>query len=119
MKYLMIGLLAALGLGGCVIHAHPVGPRPVHVHDDLCGHYWYNGTWYVAEHHHHGPGCGHVYHEGYWAQSQVVVVERAHVHDAFCGHYYHGGTVYYMQGHRHGPGCGHNWNGKLWVSVRF
>ena len=118
MKLLMIGFLAAT-LGGCIIHAHPVGPRPVHVHDEICGHYWYNGTWHVVEQHRHGAGCGHVFHDGYWAQSQVVVVERTHLHDAHCGHYYHGGTVYYMQGHRHGAGCGHNWNGKLWVSVRF
>ena len=53
MRLLMIGFLAA-ALGGCVIHAHPVGPR-AHIHDDVCGHYWYNGTWYVAERHHHGP----------------------------------------------------------------
>ena len=117
MRLLVIGFLAAT-LGGCIVHAHPVG-HGGHLHDDACGHYWYNGGWHVVERHRHGPGCGHVFHDGYWARSSVVVVDRGHSHDAHCGHYYHGNTVYYMQGHRHGPGCGHNWNGRLWVSVRF
>jgi hypothetical protein len=119
MKLLMIGFLAA-SIGGCVVHAHPMGhSRVSHIHDDHCGHYWDNGNWHVVERHRHGAGCGHVFHDGYWANSRVVVVDRGHHHDAHCGHYYHGNTVYHMHGHRHGPGCGHNYNGKVWVSVRF
>lgn len=137
---LLIGLFLAAGLSGCVIHAHP-GPPPrhetvvveeeyrpqgnvvvverVHVHDAGCGHYWYNGSWYLHTGHRHGPNCGHVYHDGYWVGARQAVVVQGHVHDAHCGHYYSGSSVYYMHGHHHGPGCGHSWNGKLWISVRF
>jgi hypothetical protein len=138
---LLLALSVAALLGGCVVHAHS-GPPPhrtviveeeyrpaptgnvvvverVHVHDDFCGHYWYNGAWYLHTGHRHGPGCGHVFHDGHWVMAGEVVVRQGHVHDAHCGHYFYSGTWYYMHNHHHGPGCGHNWNGRVWVSVRL
>ncbi len=31
----------------------------LHVHNADCGHYRYNGSWYIWSGHHHGPDCGH------------------------------------------------------------
>jgi hypothetical protein len=137
---LLLALLVAAGLSGCVVHAHPVHerrtviveeeyhPAPsgtvvvverVHVHDEHCGHYWYNGSWYLWAGHHHGPGCGHVFHEGHWVMAGEVVIRQGHVHSETCGHYYAGGTWYYMHAHHHGPNCGHVFRGGIWVSVRL
>jgi len=133
----LIGMVLAAALSGCVVHVHENPPpqravvvedhpqgnvvvvERVHVHDAGCGHYWYNGSWYLHAGHRHAAGCGHVFHEGHWVMAREVVVVQGHVHNATCGHYFHGNTVYYMHNHQHGPGCGHNWNGKIWIAVRF
>src|SRR4051812_13233255 len=107
MRYPVALTLAAL-LSGCVVHVKEAPPphrtvvveeeyRPapqgnvvvverVHVHDANCGHYWYNGSWYIWSGHRHGPNCGHVYHEGHWVMAKQIVVVQGHVHDAHCGH---------------------------------
>jgi len=138
---------AALWLAGCHLHGHGHHPGAVHatrvvvveedahahgppgggavavqrthVHDERCGHYWYNGQWYHHPNHVHGPGCGHVYHDGAWVLAGAVKVKPGHVHDANCGRYHHDGHWYFMRGHVHGPGCGHHWNGTMWVSVKW
>ena len=65
-------LAAALGMSGCIVHAHgrPHGDVVViergHVHTDRCGHYHYRGGWYHAPGHVHAANCGHVFRGGLW-----------------------------------------------------
>lgn len=74
-----LGLVWALGLGGCVIHGRHgttvlvpghIGVRVSvphhHVHSAHCGHYYHGGHWYHAHGHVHGPGCGHRFSGGMW-----------------------------------------------------
>jgi hypothetical protein len=141
MRYALIGAIAAMAYAsGCIIvtdnpHRHVTyeeyesrPPRPegdvvrvehVHVHTEGCGHYWYNGSWYLVSGHVHGPGCGHVCHDGLWVLAGAVPIRENHVHSATCGHYCCNGVWYYMHGHVHGPGCGHAYRSGIWVTVRF
>lgn len=138
----MLWGLGLIGIvSGCRVYANPQPTQPrilvveeeyhpaptgtvvavekAHVHDDVCGHYWYNGSWYHWAGHRHAPDCGHIRHDGHWVLAGEVVIRPGHVHDDHCGHYFFGGSWYYMAGHQHGSGCGHTWNGRVWVSTRL
>jgi hypothetical protein len=67
--------LAALAAGGCTVetpgyHHRVYGPAVVvtteHVHSQTCGHFYYDGHWYLTAGHVHTLGCGHVYRGGMW-----------------------------------------------------
>ena len=138
MRRLMGVLLAAAAAGamsGCVVmkdehgNTHLVlldGPEPVgHVdtvschHHDSCGHYWYNGSWYVYQGHRHGPSCGHYYHNGRWVLAGAVNVSEGHVCSYTCNHYHMDGRWYAIRNHHHGYGCGHTLRGGVWIGVGF
>src|SRR5436190_13307101 len=60
---------------GGSVHGETVVVVQGHVHNDHCGHFFYNGGWYMSNGHHHGPGCGHVNQGGRWV---FVEVENRH-----------------------------------------
>jgi hypothetical protein len=124
----------ALASGCTVVHEKPReradvgvdGPEPRGyiavghcTHNDRCGHYWYNGSWYFDRGHYHTAGCGHYRHHGRWILAGTVVVGNGHVCDDNCNHYFHEGNWYVMRSHRHGPGCGHARRGGIWVGIGF
>jgi hypothetical protein len=108
----LVAVLAAAGFSGCLLvtdkhgntHLVVFHPEPVGVvvattdchHGDGCGHYWYNGHWFLAG---------------------AVSVGHGHVCNHYCNHYYHDGHWYGIHKHRHGPGCGHALRGGIWVGV--
>ncbi|HTF56003.1 MAG TPA: hypothetical protein VK661_01930 [Planctomycetota bacterium] len=131
----MAAACAAL-FSGCIVVAEPRGPRTVIVDDDGpepvgtidvvecrhhegCGHYWYNGSWYLVRGHRHGPGCGHFFLNGRWVLAAPVQVVHGHVCTAACNHYFVDGRWYVMRKHHHGPGCGHILRNGIWVGVGF
>jgi len=124
----LLALSAAVGLAGCVVHAHPVVyHRPpaehrevvvTHVHDGGCGHYYYEGRWYEHQGHVHGAGCGHYYHGGRWVLVQEYRPPERHVCVETCNHYHHEGHWYVVAEHRHGAGCGHVFRGGMWIVIR-
>ena len=74
---LLLAVSLAAALGGCVVHAHGYVHHPaptgevvvverVHVHSAACGHYWYDGRWYVHSGHVHAAGCGHHWNGSVW-----------------------------------------------------
>jgi len=73
---------------GGPIHGETVVVVQGHVHNDHCGHFYYNGGWYMSNGHHHGPGCGHVNQGGRWVFVEVETKQEvrkagpAEKHDA-------------------------------------
>jgi hypothetical protein len=128
-----LAAVLAVSLAACIYtkddYGNPIlsdGPEPVGTvvtadchHHDGCGHYWYNGSWYVQHGHRHGQGCGHYHHGGRWVLSGAVRVARDHACTDQCGHYFTNGHWYAMRQHRHGAGCGHLLQGGVWVGVRY
>ena len=68
-----VAVILGVGLGGCIVHAHPAHPHgavvikdPVCSHHAGCGHYKHGNAWYHAPGHSHAHGCGHVLRGGVW-----------------------------------------------------
>lgn len=78
LKIIVFGAVLAFGISGCarrtavrVNVGHPQNAKVVvvkkgHVHTARCGHYRYNGRWYIVKNHVHGSRCGHRFVRGAW-----------------------------------------------------
>lgn len=78
LKIVVLGAILAFGISGCarrtavrVNVGHPHNAKVVvvkkgHLHTARCGHYRYNGKWYIIKNHAHGPKCGHHFVSGVW-----------------------------------------------------